>query len=63
MPIIIITIFYLINGISNLSAQHNFEKEPYWEETFNNIEKPDTAYWSYILGMRGKESEYYTNNT
>jgi beta-glucanase (GH16 family) len=62
MPIIIITIFYLINGISNLSTQHNFEEKPYWKETFNNIENPDTAYWSYILGMRGKESEYYTNN-
>lgn len=63
MPILIIAIFYLINSISSLSAQNNFEEKPCWKETFNNIENLDTAYWSYILGMRGKESEYYTNNT
>ena len=45
-------------------AQKEFEQEPFWEETFNDtiVSKPNQAIWSYIIGMRGSELEYYTDD-
>lgn len=61
LKIKIITLLILCSHLY-LSAQNKFENTPYWEENFCNKEKIDTTYWSYVLGMRGQESEYYTDN-
>lgn len=57
----IIGVLILLYNISYLSAQI-FEKNPSWKEDFNQGNIPDASYWSYVLGMRGKELEYYTNS-
>ena len=43
-------------------AQSNFESKPIWNEEFQNQHIPDSNYWSYTIGMQGKELEFYTNN-
>ncbi|MBM6902464.1 glycoside hydrolase family 16 protein [Phocaeicola coprocola] len=57
----IIGVLILLYNISYLSAQI-FKKNPSWKEDFNQGNIPDASYWSYVLGMRGKELEYYTNS-
>ena len=58
-----IALLYSIISISCLFSQNNFNKAPFWEETFSKGASIDTTYWNYIIGMRGKESEFYTNST
>lgn len=44
-------------------AQGLFENDPIWRDEFNRDNVPSSMYWSYIVGMRGQESEYYTNSS
>lgn len=55
--IILLTLFPTISF-----GQTEFEDTPTWAEEFDYKGKPDSTIWSYIIGMRGQEAEYYTNS-
>ena len=59
LTIIILIIFQQLESF----AQSNFESKPIWTEEFQKRHIPDSSYWSYTIGMQGKELEFYTNNT
>lgn len=60
---LIFIIFCFASSFLRLPAQCQFEDVACWKETFDRKKNIDSTYWSYILGMRGKELEYYTNSS
>ena len=59
---ILLSIYLLLSSFV-LFAQGLFENDPIWRDEFNRDNVPSSMYWSYIVGMRGQESEYYTNSS
>ena len=53
---ILLSIYLLLSSFV-LFAQGLFENDPIWRDEFNRDNVPSSMYWSYIVGMRGQESE------
>lgn len=60
----IIFLFVTILDVGIIYAQNSdkFTEKPSWSADFSNIGRPDEKTWSYEIGMRGEELEYYTSS-